>query len=277
MQKLFTLLTAAVLGMSTIGLIGCASSGQDENYKMLEEDRPMFDTRPDRTQPGASIAPSSQTLVLTAPDHAPTQGHIHNSQPVDNQSDDVTTTKVRQAMLVPGVEPSVTGLDRSNWPTVIVTPAPVKGVDKGAPEVAPVSKASSDASKSAHAKADSCCEAKDKSESCCAVKTDTASCCVAKAETASCCATLPAAKALAFQAPACCQPGAECCKPGAACCEAKKPCCEGHGHAKAVVTEQPAQTTTQQPVTQQPALEQSAEQPASEQPAAEQPAPEQTK
>ena len=66
---------ALVLGLAFVlslgQLVGCASSGHDENYKMLEEDRPMFETRPDPNKPGASLPADAHTItqavVLTAP------------------------------------------------------------------------------------------------------------------------------------------------------------------------------------------------------------------
>lgn len=70
-HRLFVAVTVVALACG-LGLAhGCTSSSQDQNYKVLEEDRPMFDTRPDPSKPGASqTAPAAGTeeasLVATA-------------------------------------------------------------------------------------------------------------------------------------------------------------------------------------------------------------------
>jgi len=38
---------------------GCASQSDDQNYRLLEEDRPMFDPRHDTDKPGASVTPET--------------------------------------------------------------------------------------------------------------------------------------------------------------------------------------------------------------------------
>lgn len=131
---------------------GCSSSGQDQNYKMLEEDRPMFDTRPDTNKPGAShAAPRTNAHVLaTAPEPSqPAQVEIDRSElkgagpvPVNNtptsqgelqsaapaagdveETDPATAKAVRDALAAaPPQGRSITGLDRSHWSAVTVGP-----------------------------------------------------------------------------------------------------------------------------------------------------------
>ncbi len=189
MQKMFIPLIAAVMGVCSFGLTGgCASSGQDQNYKMLQEDRPMFDTRPDRTQPGESrvpVAPESQAYFLAAPaPEEPAKAQLQpTTQPAGDHPDPATASAVREALLVPGVKPSVTGLDRSHWPTVVVTPAPVKGI-------------ASTTSPKATGKKDCCSDD--------VIQSQAAACCEAE------------------KTSSCCNPGAECCQSNAACCTAAK-------------------------------------------------------
>lgn len=204
MRQAFALLTAAVLSFGGIALTtGCASSGQDENYKMLQEDRPLFDNRPDPSRPGESRAPVSplfQHVVFTAPEAQPAEAQLQNAPAAEPKADEQTSTEVRQALVVPGVEPSVTGLDRSTWPTVIVTPAPVNVSDKhGAHDSAGRTDARDCCD---HAGKKDCCKA---GAACCEAKK---ACCVKKS---GCCDTQKA----------------DCCKTGEACSthDGAKSCC----------------------------------------------------
>jgi hypothetical protein len=69
---------------------GCATQGDNQNYELLEEDRPMFDPRHDTDKPGASLTP--------APGSPGTPG-------------------------TPEAAPSLQGLDRSHWVTIETRPA----------------------------------------------------------------------------------------------------------------------------------------------------------
>jgi hypothetical protein len=42
---------------------GCASKGDNQNYEILNDDRPMFDTRHDTDKPGALIGPETAPSV----------------------------------------------------------------------------------------------------------------------------------------------------------------------------------------------------------------------
>lgn len=62
-----TLLCGLLTSIVLMLLIGCANTGQDQNYRLLEEDRPMFETRPNPDKPGASAIPlHSQTDALAS-------------------------------------------------------------------------------------------------------------------------------------------------------------------------------------------------------------------
>lgn len=128
---------------------GCASSGQDQNYKMLDEDRPMFETRPDLNKPGASITTprTHASFILAAPEPAePAQVEIDRTKinsddlaPVKNtpvtpgdlqiaagetnQSEAATARAIEDALAAaPPEGRSINGLDRSHWSTVTVGP-----------------------------------------------------------------------------------------------------------------------------------------------------------
>ena len=81
------------------GAVGCATPGDDQNYRELDEDRPMFETD-DPTQPGAEAVPDEEVLPTEALDAAMAE----LPAPVSD------------------TEPSLRGLDRSHWPIVRIGP-----------------------------------------------------------------------------------------------------------------------------------------------------------
>lgn len=52
------MLVTLVYWLGSIG--GCATSGSNQNYRILEEDTPMFDTDPDADTPGAAMVPAAE-------------------------------------------------------------------------------------------------------------------------------------------------------------------------------------------------------------------------
>ena len=80
---------------------GCAGSGGDQNYKVLDEDRPMLQPERSTGGPGMSQAPPPSAPALAEPS---------------------ATTTVQVPAVIATLEPSLNGLDRSAWPTVTVQP-----------------------------------------------------------------------------------------------------------------------------------------------------------
>ncbi len=75
---------------------GCASKGDNQNYEILNDDRPMFDTRHDTDKPGASLPPETEpsvngvdrshwATIQTQPDDGstPYQPHYFTDLPLD--------------------------------------------------------------------------------------------------------------------------------------------------------------------------------------------------
>lgn len=111
-------------------ITGCATAGQDQNYKLLDEDRPMFDTRPDTNKPGeARTTPAASNVLATAPAAPePTKAAMDSSNTNTDsnannveQPDTKTIAEVQDALAAaPAEQRSVRGLDRSNWSKVTV-------------------------------------------------------------------------------------------------------------------------------------------------------------
>lgn len=149
MLRLIIMLAVSMTLSGTLGqLAGCASQGQDQNYKMLDEDQPMFDTRPDLNQPGAmrqeprsrsqfvAYAPEAAAEPLQAMEPAGPKPVADTTADVDGrlktatpdagdtaETDPDTITQVQDALAaVPPAGRSITGLDRSHWTQVTVGP-----------------------------------------------------------------------------------------------------------------------------------------------------------
>ena len=115
-------LTAFVTLAYWLGSItGCSAPGDNQNFKILEEDTPMFDTSPDPDRPGAALAPApegQQTAEAATTDDLPVT--IEAAPVVAATEPQVDTTHVKEA--VTETEPSVTGLDRSHWARIATGP-----------------------------------------------------------------------------------------------------------------------------------------------------------
>jgi hypothetical protein len=82
---------------------GCASNGDEQNYKLLEEDRPMFNTEPG----GGAEADAPAQMNATATAEAAPAATVESASVAHPASDD---------------QQSVTGIDRSQWGKVTVSP-----------------------------------------------------------------------------------------------------------------------------------------------------------
>lgn len=93
--------------------LGCAGTGEEKNYKVLEEDQPMFDTDPDRT--GSMAEPQTEPAVVEI-------------QAVDAGAGETVAVVEEQALAeettLAAAEPHP--LDRSFWDRIPVHP--VSGV-----------------------------------------------------------------------------------------------------------------------------------------------------
>jgi hypothetical protein len=85
-------------GMTMAFWFGCASRGEDQNYKVLEEDAPMLEPDRNNPRPGMSAAPATTPAPSPREQLAAQQAAINETTP------------------------SVTSMDRSNWPKVAVRP-----------------------------------------------------------------------------------------------------------------------------------------------------------
>jgi hypothetical protein len=105
------------------GCAGGRGGGDDQNYKVLEEDRPML--QPERGTggnggPGISFFPAEWRFGTLATALAQETGATgEEAEPTE-----MTTSTTQPAVLAPvgDTEPSVVSLDRSNWPTIRVRP-----------------------------------------------------------------------------------------------------------------------------------------------------------
>lgn len=117
-------LTLLALTCSMGLVVGCASAGADENYKLLQEDRNMFDTRPDPDKPGAMRPAAVHDITLTAEGYAPPQENAApaapTAAPASQTTEDATALPQPDSTLNHGVARSVTSLDRSHWQQVTV-------------------------------------------------------------------------------------------------------------------------------------------------------------
>lgn len=131
------------------GFWGCAAPGDDQNYKMLDEDESMFETEPPALQSREEIAKELGIALAELPasphDEA---GEAGIAAAVDEESETVAvpdeiepsateppaaTTPLAEApqpatdtyadVSVVETEPSIFGLDRSHWGTMMVSPS----------------------------------------------------------------------------------------------------------------------------------------------------------
>lgn len=93
--------------MTLVFWLGCAGSGGDSNYKVLEEDQPQFETEPDRTGAMAEPAPmpAEATEVAATP-----------------ETDAVPVLADASVELIATTEPAPDSLDRSYWDRIRVEP-----------------------------------------------------------------------------------------------------------------------------------------------------------
>ena len=114
-------LTAFVTLAYWLGSItGCSAPGENQNFKILEEDTPLFDTSPDPDRPGAAEAPAPeerQTAEAATTDELPV---TVEAAPVAAAVPEADATDVTEAVLE--TEPSITSLDRSQWARIATGP-----------------------------------------------------------------------------------------------------------------------------------------------------------
>jgi len=93
-------------GMTMAFWFGCAGRGEDQNYKVLDEDAPSLQPDSNNYRPGMSAVPSTSPAV-TQPEAS------------------VSTRELlaQQQAALDETTPSLTGVDRSNWPKIAVRPA----------------------------------------------------------------------------------------------------------------------------------------------------------
>ena len=108
------------------GLWGCAGTGDDQNYEMLNEDEQLFQPEPPILQSRQDIAveldvalnESAQKLqVDESVEESPAAPVAESPQPTDAQA-----SYVLLAQLAAG-EPSLQGIGRSHWSRITVTPS----------------------------------------------------------------------------------------------------------------------------------------------------------
>lgn len=88
---------------------GCATTGEEQNYKIIEERRDMFDTQPHPEGSPSSIGASSR---VDAP------------QPTTADAAAISSSVVAGGEpMVSDTAPSLTGVDRSNWRRIQVGPS----------------------------------------------------------------------------------------------------------------------------------------------------------
>ncbi len=124
--KILWLALAVTLTLWLGSIAGCTSTQEDnQNYKTLEDDRPMFETRNDPGQPGADASSeiedaSSPAIVVTDGAGNEVQAVVEVTDGEDNEAEAVV--QVEAAVIEPPAvfesetEPSLNGLDRSHWP-----------------------------------------------------------------------------------------------------------------------------------------------------------------
>ena len=117
------------------GFWGCAAPGDDQNYKILEEDEVQFQTEPSNLQSRQDIAQQlGLTLVVadetasekvTTADEVPTTAdHPEpgaSEHPTAEPSEEVPAPTNRP--IAPELRPSLAGLDRSHWAQMIIGPS----------------------------------------------------------------------------------------------------------------------------------------------------------
>jgi len=101
-------------------IAGCSAPGENQNFKILEEDTPLFDTSPDPDRPGAASTPAPQeprTAEAATTDELPVTVEVAQAEAPapEVRKPDVPTT-------VSETEPSVTSLDRSHWARIATGP-----------------------------------------------------------------------------------------------------------------------------------------------------------
>lgn len=114
-------LTAFVTLAYWLGSIaGCSAPGENQNFRILEEDTPMFDTSPDPERPGAAEAPAPKDQQAAGAATTDELSVTVEAAPVVTAAPKAETTDVTET--VAETEPSVTGLDRSHWARIATGP-----------------------------------------------------------------------------------------------------------------------------------------------------------
>lgn len=126
----------AAVAVTATTWFGCAEHKRDQNYKILEEDRPMFETEP-RTRgsmggwmfPTIAGAYADEPLIAKpaeakAADAKPAAAPTADAKPAPAAA--MATTQPAAALSAADDKPSLNGLDRSHWGKIKVTPAAAK-------------------------------------------------------------------------------------------------------------------------------------------------------
>ena len=128
------------------GFWGCAAPGDDQNYKMLDEDESMFETEPPGLQSREEIAEDLGIALAEPPVSPEKSAEAETADTVDEESevvavtDEIDPSETERPAATPlaegpepatdayvdasvvETEPSVSGLDRSHWGTMAVRP-----------------------------------------------------------------------------------------------------------------------------------------------------------
>ncbi len=99
------------------GAFGCAGPGEEQNYKVLEEDQPKFQTEPD---PASSSHQAAPPAAQAAAEHQP-DSTVPTAPP--GRTDYPSEPTPPSVGLPPALTPSVIPLDRSYWRRQVVGPA----------------------------------------------------------------------------------------------------------------------------------------------------------
>ena len=135
-SKVIWLASLVTLAYWLGNIVGCSTTGDNQNLQILGEDAPLFDTSPDPERPGARRAPEPVTEDVQTAQAATTDDlPVATEAPQTTQAEerlaatpdetDPAATPADEAAAEPavGTERSFVSLDRSHWPRLATGPS----------------------------------------------------------------------------------------------------------------------------------------------------------